>query len=90
MRHYDDTVWNGLRQLIVYDGLLAKFRQNGDLRKRLLETGGAVLAECAVQDRIWGIGLSMKDGRRFSMAEWRGQNLLGFALMRVRERLGEG
>ncbi len=90
VRHYDDTVWNGLRQLIVYDGLLAKFRQNGDLRKRLLETGGAVLAECAVQDRIWGIGLSMKDGRRFSMAEWRGQNLLGFALMRVRERLGEG
>ncbi len=42
VRHYDDTVWNGLRQLIVYDGLLAKFRQNGDLRKRLLETGGVL------------------------------------------------
>lgn len=87
VRNYDDLIWNGLRQIAVYQGLLEKFRQNEDLRAALLGTGDAVLAECAVRDRIWGIGLSMKDERRFQMEAWRGQNLLGFALMMVRENL---
>lgn len=87
VRNYDDIIWNGVRQIIVYRGLLEKFRQNKELREKLLDTGTVVLAECAVQDRIWGIGLSMKDDRRFRLNEWRGQNLLGFSLMRVREEL---
>ena len=48
----------------------------------------AVLAECAVKDRIWGIGLSMQDPDRLERTKWRGENLLGYALMMVRERLG--
>lgn len=46
-----------------------------------------VLAECAAQGRIWGIGLSMKVDRRFGMKEWQGQKLLGFVLTCVREEL---
>lgn len=84
---YDDVIWGGMRQVIVYNGLLEKFRQNEALRKMLLETGTCVLAECAVMDRIWGIGLGMHDDDRFSMGKWRGQNLLGFALMEVREQM---
>ena len=61
--------------------------QNEDLKKRLLNTGNDILAECAVQDKIWGIGLSMKDVNRWDMEKWRGENLLGFALMLVREEL---
>ena len=87
VRNYDDRVWNGMRQIIVYQGLLEKFRQNADLKNLLLATKDHILAECAVQDRIWGIGLSMKDERRFQPDEWQGQNLLGFALMRVRDAL---
>ena len=68
VKNYEDILWNGMRQLIVYQGLLE-------------------LAECAVQDKIWGIGLSMKDERRFDLNEWKGQNLLGFSLMRVRTML---
>lgn len=44
-----------------------------------------IIAECAVKDRIWGIGLSMTDEDRLSIDKWRGQNLLGRILMRVRE-----
>lgn len=84
---YDETVWNGCRQIVVYQGLLAKFLQNGSLKDKLIGTGTAVLAECAVHDRIWGIGLSMWDAKRFDMTAWNGQNLLGFALMQVRERI---
>lgn len=85
--NYDDTYWNGVRQIIIYKGLLEKFSQNEDLKKRLLNTGNDILAECAVQDKIWGIGLSMKDVNRWDMEKWRGENLLGFALMMVREEL---
>lgn len=37
------------------------------LKKQLLETSPHILAECAVNDKIWGIGLSMKDENRFNM-----------------------
>lgn len=84
---YDERLWNGVRQIVVYEGLLAKFSQNPDLREQLKETGSTVLAECAVRDRIWGIGLSMHDPDRFDRAKWQGQNLLGYTLMMVRERL---
>lgn len=87
IHNYDEIIWNGMRQIIVYKGLLAKFQQNEDLRQKLCNTGDAILAECAVQDRIWGIGLSMQDENRFHMTKWRGQNLLGFALMQVRNDL---
>jgi hypothetical protein len=84
---YDDNYWNGVRQIIIYNGLLAKFSQNEELKEKLLSTGDAVLAECAVKDRIWGIGLSMKDPDRHNRARWKGQNLLGYALMLVRKAL---
>lgn len=89
VKNYDDVIWNGMRQLIVFQGLYAKFSQNDDLKQMLLKTGDVLLAECAVQDQIWGIGLSMKDDKRMDIREWRGQNLLGFALMQVRRMLGE-
>ena len=84
---YDDHVWNGVRQIEVDEGLLAKFSQNAELGAQLEVTGTALLAECAVKDRIWGIGLSMCDPARLDSAQWRGQNLLGYALMLTRGKL---
>ena len=86
---YDDSVWNGVRQIIVYEGLTAKFSQNEDLKAKLLESKDVILAECAVRDKIWGIGLSMTDEKRFDKDKWKGQNLLGYALMLVREHLSK-
>ncbi len=87
VHNYNDTVWNGVRQIIVYNGLLEKFSQNSELRKELKDTNDSILAECAVKDRIWGIGLSMTDPARFNMSKWKGQNLLGFSLMQVRNQI---
>lgn len=85
--NYNDHIWNGIRQIVVYEGLVAKFSQNGELKQRLKGTKTAILAECAVKDRIWGIGLSMKDSKRLDITQWKGQNLLGYALMEIRKRL---
>lgn len=87
VKNYDDNCWNGVRQITVYEGLYAKFAQNEDLKEHLLSTGDAVLAECAVKDRIWGIGLSMRDPDRLDRTKWTGQNFLGYALMMVRDKL---
>lgn len=84
---YNDSIWSGIRQIVVYDGLIAKFAQNENLRSLLKSTEKAILAECAVKDCIWGIGLSMKDPRRMQPKQWKGHNLLGYTLMMVRERL---
>ncbi|MBS5095726.1 MAG: DUF1768 domain-containing protein, partial [Roseburia sp.] len=53
----------------------------------LYSSTNAFLAECAVKDKVWGIGLSMTDPKRLEPSLWRGQNLLGFALMMVRKKL---
>lgn len=73
----------------MYEGLLEKFSQNADLKEELLNTGDAILAECAVKDRIWGIGLSMNDPNRLDITKWLGKNLLGYALMMARDHFNE-
>lgn len=85
--NYNDSVWNGMRQILIYKGLYEKFAQNEELKNQLLATGDDYLAECAVNDKIWGIGLSMSDPNRLNVASWNGQNLLGYSLMIVRNDL---
>ena len=71
VKGYDENFWNGVRQIVVYEGLIAKFSQNKSLKKLLLGTGKDILAECAVKDIIWGIGVSMKDPDRFDKTKWK-------------------
>lgn len=33
VQHYEDGVWNGMRQIIVYQGLSQKFQQNIELKE---------------------------------------------------------
>lgn len=86
---YNDTIWNCVRQIVVYEGLFAKFSQNKDLMSLLLKTDNCMIAECAVKDKIWGIGLSMSDPNRFNVNKWNGKNLLGFTLMMIRSKLNK-
>lgn len=67
------------------EGNYLKFTQNESLRKRLLETGDRELAEASSFDRVWGIGYSAGEAAKAPRDSW-GQNLLGKALVRVRER----
>lgn len=45
--------------------------------------------EASPIDTIWGIGLSEKDKRAWNKDTWRGQNLLGEILTKVRDKLLE-
>ena len=43
--------------------------------------------EASPKDRVWGIALSSGDSDALDMNKWKGENLLGFALMAVRAEL---
>ncbi|MDO5133677.1 MAG: NADAR domain-containing protein [Eubacteriales bacterium] len=87
VKGYVDAVWAGQRQLVAVRGLLAKFSQNEDLKKKLLDTGDVWLVECDDSDTIWSCGIPLNEDERFDAGKWRGQNILGFALMEVRSIL---
>jgi ribA/ribD-fused uncharacterized protein len=86
---FDEAVWVSHRFEIVVRGNLLKFEQNLNLKEFLLSTGDRVLVEASPVDKIWGVGLS-GDSRNIENPNlWRGLNLLGFALMEVRDVLSQ-
>ena len=86
---YDDKLWAERRYGLVVEGNTAKFGQNNALAEYLTSTGNRVLVEASPTDRIWGIGLAVDDSRTGRPSQWPGLNLLGFALMDVREHLAD-
>lgn len=89
VKDFDEKIWEAQRFDIVVRGNKAKFEQNEVLRRFLLNTKSRVLVEASPVDRIWGIGLAEDDPRVNNPEKWRGLNLLGFALMKVRTLLGK-
>jgi ribA/ribD-fused uncharacterized protein len=90
VRSFVATKWYEHRFDIVLRASVAKFTQNVQLREFLLGTSARVLAEASPTDLVWGIGLEAGDDRAKNPRQWRGLNLLGFALMRARAQLTSG
>ena len=87
VRNFIPQEWNANKYEIVKQGNLHKFSQDEALKSLLLNTGKRVLVEASPYDRIWGIGMSARDEGIENPHNWRGENLLGFALMEVRDEL---
>jgi len=83
---YDDEVWDFERYQIVCRILYAKFTQHPELAKLLHSTGTKTIVEASPYDTIWGIGLGISDADIHCQLKWKGQNLLGKALMEIRRR----
>ena len=81
-QHWDTTKYN-----IMCNALEHKFIQNPILKQRLIDIGNAILVEASPHDIVWGIGLSQQVARITPECAWRGQNLLGKALMHIRHNL---
>jgi hypothetical protein len=87
VRNFDPAVWDKVKYSIVLNGNYYKFTQNQAMMDFLLSTGDKILVEASPLDTIWGIGLGKDNEKAFNIASWRGKNLLGFALMEVRDEL---
>ena len=71
--------WEHVKDSIMEEVVRAKFSQNPELLKKLIDTGDAVLTEGnAWHDTYWGVDL--KTGK--------GENRLGLILMKIRSELG--
>ena len=84
---FNQKVWQDARFGIVVEGNLLKFSQNKGLKDFLLSTGDRVLVEASPVDKIWGIGLAADHPHAETPSKWQGLNLLGYALMDVRDQL---
>ena len=87
VRGFDSAVWKSCREEVIYNANLAKFSQNPKLKATLLKTAGSRIVEASPLDKVYGIGLSENDPAAWDPAGWRGQNLLGKALEKVRDAL---
>lgn len=86
IKKFDDKKWNAVKFDIVVAGNTAKFTQNPSLASVLSGTGTQILVEASPTDCIWGVGLAYDDPRLGDPSKWRGKNLLGEALMKVRQK----
>ena len=84
---FDESKWVNHRFAIVVKANFEKFSQNIELKEFLLGTNERVLVEASPVDKIWGIGLAEDHTSVENPNLWKGKNLLGFALMEVRDQL---
>lgn len=89
VRGFSPSVWDSEKYEIVKNGNVLKFSQNPELKTFLMNTQKRVLVEASPVDSIWGIGLSVQNEKIHNPFSWQGQNLLGFALMEVRDQLNK-
>jgi ribA/ribD-fused uncharacterized protein len=87
VRDFDPQVWDAQKYALVVTGNYHKFSQHAELHDYLLTTQNRVLVEASPVDAIWGIGLAVDHPDATRPAAWPGENLLGFALMEVRDEL---
>ncbi|MBH8558378.1 NADAR family protein [Hymenobacter negativus] len=87
IQNFDPEIWEARKVEIVIAGNLHKFGQHSELAKFLLSTNDRVLVEASPVDTIWGIGLAADAADAANPSRWLEPNLLGFALMAVRDEL---
>ena len=84
---FDQRRWDDHKYSIVLSGNLHKFSQHQALRAYISGTHPLVLTEANPDDSVWGIGMRENAPGATNPHHWRGLNLLGFALMEVRDIL---
>lgn len=89
VKNFNKEIWDKNCLDIVYNGNKLKFLQNPDMLKSLIDTKGKFLVEASPFDTIWGIGMSEDEAKKIDPSMWKGQNLLGKVLTKLRDDLME-
>ena len=79
VENFDEKVWQEHNERIL------KFIQNPHLLNKLLNTKGATIVEANPYDQTYGVGIAAFDPNIQDPSKWRGKNLMGKALMAVRD-----
>jgi ribA/ribD-fused uncharacterized protein len=87
VKGFKADVWLKIGYNVMVEVNYEKYNQDTHLNFLLRQSHPKIIVEASPEDRIWGIGLHYNDDRVLDMNNWKGRNLLGIALMEVRERL---
>lgn len=87
VKNFDVQIWDDHKYEIVKQANILKFSQNREFKDFLLSTNDKIIVEASPYDTIWGIGMLESDKNINNPLLWNGENLLGFALMEVRDML---
>ena len=87
IKNFKKSIWRDKIEGILSTGLMEKFSQNMDLKEALLRTESTTIVEANKFDGTFGIGLSLGDDMLWDPQNWNGDNLMGKALMCVRDLL---
>ena len=87
---FDEDLWMKHIEDVAFEVTKQKFISCEALMLELFDTGDAILAEATPDDALWGVGLQLMDPRVQDAALWHGRNILGAALMKVRDYLQSG
>lgn len=90
VKGFREDLWNAVVCSVAFEVVFQKFSKIQMLQPLLLATGEKVMCEATRNDRNWGIGIDRGDPRCQNPPEWRGTNILGWALMEVRSALRAG
>lgn len=89
VKPWDLELWKRNVEEIARSAVSQKFNSDTSLKRKLLESGGARLAEASKNDAIWGIGMNENNPKAKDPENWpEDSNILGRALEAVREELG--
>lgn len=87
IKNYNETIWLKNKYRIILQGYYYKFAQDSTLRKALLKTGDKVIVYANPNDIKWGTGKTLQEHKEDDANLWKGQNLLGYAFMEVRDEI---
>lgn len=87
VKGFSAEAWDKHKFSLVVQGNYHKFLQHKNLGTFLGGTQDRVLVEASPLDKIWGIGLAADATGIENPSVWKGHNLLGYALMEVRDQL---
>lgn len=86
---YNQEAWDKIKERVVFMGNLLKFSQNPHLYIILMRDCGDKFVESSPIDKVWGIGIRMEDiqEKHCDPKTWKGQNLLGESITKVKQSL---
>ena len=87
VKNFNEKEWTEVSYQFMVEILMEKFSQSKSLTDSLLSTKDLVIVEGSPFDKKWGVGIHWEEDACYDQTKWKGQNLLGKALMEVRETL---
>lgn len=92
VNNYVDSEWDKVRYEYMYECNLSKYSQDIYLKNLLIDHkfDDLIFVEASPIDRIWGIGMDENNPLINNCNNWRGKNLLGKILTKIRKEVING